>query len=135
MENGATLESVKNRLFDRLPMLEVLDHDSLQQRGSNLGVPGSFWIDDNNRPVAADAEAGRFTALDALRAEEQILALQKAGEQRIDLAPTAVRRAKAARTHEHVTRVGLHLRLHRVTHGPKIHMATGSSTCTTASSP
>src|SRR4030088_2051743 len=99
------LESVKNRLFDRLPMLQMLDDDSLKQLGSDLGVPGSFRIDDNDRPVGADTEAGRLAALYALGAEEQILTLQKAGEQRIDLAPSAVGRAEGARTYQHRRRV------------------------------
>ena len=93
------LESMKNRVFYRLSMLEVLNDDSLEQRGRNLGIPGSFRIDDNDRPIAADAEARRFAALNALRAEEQILALEQAGEQRIDLAPTTVGRAEIARTY------------------------------------
>src|ERR1700686_769657 len=126
---------MKNRLFDRIALLEVLHDDPLQQRRRDLGVPDSFRIDDNNRPIAADAEAGRLAAFDPLRTEEQTLAVQKAGEQRVDLAPTAVGRAEIARAYEHVTRVRLHLRLHSGTHEPKIHMATRSSTCTAASSP
>jgi len=97
------LEPVENGLSNRLAALEVLDDDSLEQRGRHLGIPDPFRINDNDRPVAADAEARRFTALDAVRAEEQILALQQAREQRIDLASTAVRRAETARTYEHVT--------------------------------
>ena len=48
---------MKNGLFDRIALLEVLHHDPLQQRGRDLGVPDSFRIDDNYRPLAADAVA------------------------------------------------------------------------------
>jgi hypothetical protein len=125
---------MKNRLFDRLPMLEVLDDDSLQQRRGDLGIPGSFRVHYNDRPVAADAEAGGLTALYAARAEEEILSLQKPGEQPIELAAPAIRRAEVAGAHEHVTSVRLHLRLLVAIHSAKIHLLTSPSTCTAVNS-
>src|SRR5450759_705551 len=132
---AAMLEPVKNRLIDRLPALEVLHDDSLQQRWCDLGVPDSFRIHHDDRSVAADAEAGSLAALHALRTKEQIFALEKLGEQQIELAPPAVGRAEVASAYEHVMGVRLHLRLLPVTHAAKIHTLACPSTCNAARSP
>jgi hypothetical protein len=119
MPAAGVLELMENSLSNRPAVPEVLYDDSLQQRRCNLGVPGSLRVHDNDWPVAADAETRRLTALDALRTEEQILALQKTGEQRIELAAPAIGRAETARTNEHVAGVRLHLRPDLVTHSER----------------
>ena len=56
---------MKNSLINWLPVLQVLDDDSLQQLGCDLGVPDSIRIHDDDRPVAADAETRSLAALHA----------------------------------------------------------------------
>ena len=90
MPVAGILELMENGLSNGLAVPEVLDDDSLQQSRRDLEVPGALRIHDDYRSVAADAEARSFTALDALRAEEQILSLQKLGEQQVELASAAV---------------------------------------------
>src|SRR6266550_4254170 len=119
---------MKNRLSNRFPVLEMLDHYSLQQLGRDLGIPNPFRVNDDDRPVAAHAEAGRLTTLHTLRSKEEILALQQLREQRIDLVAATVGRAEVTGAHEHVSGVPLHFRLLRVTHSEKIHMLTRAST-------
>src|SRR5258705_2070510 len=126
---------MEDSLFDRLPVLEVLDHDALQQRRRHFGIPDTLRIDDDDRTIAADAEARCLAALDALWTKEQILALQQVGKERVDLAPTTVGRAEAAGAHEYVARVGLHLRPSFVTHQEKIHVPMRAHTCTAVDSP
>ena len=74
------LEPVKNRLFNWLPAFQVLDYNSLEQLRCDVGVPDPFRIDDDDRTIAADAEAGSLASLYARGAEQQILALQQLGE-------------------------------------------------------
>lgn len=130
----AMLEPMKNGLLNRLPTLEVLDDDSLEQRGCDLRIPNAIRIHDDDRPIAAHSEARRLSALHSARAEEQVLSLQELGEQRVELASATVGRTEIARTHEYVTRILLHLRLLPFTHSAKIHMLTCSSTCTAVAS-
>jgi hypothetical protein len=113
---------VKDRLLDRFSVLEVLDDDSLQQRRRDLGVPDALRIYDDDRSVATHAEARGFTALHALGAKEQVLALEQLGEQRVELLSATIGRAEVARAHQHVMRVRLHLRLLRAIHSAKIHV-------------
>lgn len=129
------LEPMKYSLINWFPVLEVLDDNQFQERGCDLGVPDSFRIHDDDRPVATDTKAGGLATLHAPRTKEQIFALEKVGEQRIELASPAVGRAEVASAYEHVTGVRLHLRLFSVTHAAKIHMLSRSSTCTAAGSP
>jgi hypothetical protein len=125
---------MKNRLRNRFPVLEVLDHYSLQQLGRDLGIPNPLRVHDDDRPVAAHAEAGRLTTLHALRSKEQIFPLQQLREQGIDLASATIGRAEVAGAHEHMSGVPLHFRLIRITHSEKIHMLTHPSTCTAGNS-
>src|SRR3954467_9851711 len=111
----------------RLPMLQVLDHDALEERRRDAGVPHALRINDDDWPVAADAETRRFAAFHSLRAEQQIFPLQELRQQRIDLSPTASRGAKVARAHQHVTRVGLHLWTRCLAHSAKIAAAAQST--------
>jgi hypothetical protein len=71
-----TLELVKYSLFDRSPILQMLDNDSFQQVGRDVGVPDPIRIHDDDRSIAADAEAWRFSPLHAIRTKEKIFALQ-----------------------------------------------------------
>gem|GEM_PF-2526381 len=126
---------MKYSLINWPSAFQMLDNDSLQQCGRHSAIPDPVGIHDDDRPVATDTEAGCLTALHAPRTKEQIFALEKLGQQRIELASTAVGRAEVAGAYEHVTGVRLHLRLLPVTHPAKIHMLACSSTCTAASSP
>ncbi len=77
---SAMLEPMKNRLFYRPPILQVLDDDSLEQGHCDIGVPDTFWVHDDDRPVAADAKAGSLTPLHTRGSEQQVLTLQQLGE-------------------------------------------------------
>ena len=70
------LEPMKNRIFDWMPVLQVLNYNSLQELGSDVGVPDSLRVYDHDRSVTAHAEAWCFAALHAPGPEQQILALQ-----------------------------------------------------------
>src|SRR6266436_4043485 len=115
---------MKDRLFDRVSVLEVLDDDSLEQRRRDLGVPDAFRIHDDDRSVATHPKTRSFTALDALGAKKQVLALEQIAEQRVELSSATIGRAEVAGAYEHVMRVRLHLRLLPVNHSAKIHMLT-----------
>jgi hypothetical protein len=67
---------MKDRLFDGLPSLEMLDDDSLEKIRRHFGIPDALGIDDDDRPAAAHAEAGRLSTLNSVRPEKQILSLQ-----------------------------------------------------------
>ena len=75
------LETVEDSLINRVSMLEMLYHDALQQVRGHAGIPDAIRIHDDDGPCRADAEAWRFAALDALGAEEKILALEQLREQ------------------------------------------------------
>ena len=74
------LEPMKNRLFHGSSILQVFDDDSLEQLRRDVGVPDSFGINDDDRTVAADAEARCLASLHTRWSEQQILALQQLGE-------------------------------------------------------
>lgn len=106
-----TLEPMKNRLFNRSSVLQVLDDNSLQQLRRDVGVPDSFRVHHDDRAIAAHAEARSFTSLYAIRSEQKIFALQQLGESRIQFATTSVWRAEVAGADKNVVGVTLHLRL------------------------
>jgi len=85
----------------------MFDDDALEQRRSHATVPNTVGIYDDNRAAGTDAEAGCFAALYPIRPEEQSLTLEQCRQLRIELAPTTIRRAKPADTHEYVSRVRL----------------------------
>jgi hypothetical protein len=72
---------MEDSFVDRLSMLEVLDHDALEERRADLGIPNAFGIHDDDGTIAADAEARCLPSLHALWTEEQVLALQQVGEE------------------------------------------------------
>ena len=98
------------RVLHDAAVAEVLDDDALEERGSDSGVPDALGIDDDDRTAGADSEARSLAALDALGAEEKAFAFEKAGELRIQLAATLIRRAEAARADQHVTAIWIHPR-------------------------
>jgi thiosulfate/3-mercaptopyruvate sulfurtransferase len=114
---------MKNGFFDRPIVLEMLDDDAPQQIRSHLRVPDPFGIDHYDRPVAANAEAGSLAALDAMRAEEQALALQEIRQQRVQLTAASFRRAETPGADKDVPRVGLHSRPLFRSHRAKISIA------------
>jgi len=111
---------MKYVLIYRLALLEMLDHDSLEQLRGHPRIPDALRIHDDDRPVAADAEARCLAALHSLRSEEEILALQELREQRIDLPSAAARRAEVAGAYEYVARIRFHRRGPSLTHSAKI---------------
>jgi hypothetical protein len=94
---------MKHRLIYRLPILEVLDDDALEQGGSNSRIPNTFGINDDDRTFGAHTKARRLSTFDALRPEKEVLSLKKLREQRIDLSSAPIRRAEVSGTHEDVT--------------------------------
>lgn len=93
---------MKYRLVHYPPISQMLDHDSLQQRRGDAGIPDALGVDDDDRAASTDTQAGRLTALHAIGPEQQLFALQKRGEQIVELAPSAVRRAEATHAHQDV---------------------------------
>ena len=99
---------MENSVFHNSPVAKVLDHDALEQRGSDRGVPNALWIHDDDWPIAAHAEAGRLPALNATRPEQESLALQERWKQAIELTTALIGRAESPNAHEHVARVRVH---------------------------
>ena len=81
---------MEHRLLDYTPVAKMLDHDSLQQRGSNPRVPDSFGVHDHDRTIAAHAEAGRLTPLHAFRTEQESFTLQEGRQQAVELAAALI---------------------------------------------
>ena len=71
-----TLEPMKNRLFHGPAILQMLDDNSLEQLWSDVGVPDSLRVHDDDRATATNAEARGFASFHATRSEEQILPLE-----------------------------------------------------------
>jgi hypothetical protein len=81
---------MKNGVFYRPAVLQVLDDDSLEQVRRDPVIPDSFGIHDHDWSARAYTETGRFAAFNPPRSEEKIFALQKLGEQRINLTTPAI---------------------------------------------
>jgi hypothetical protein len=64
-------------LLDDASIAEVLHNDSFQETGIHVPIPDSLRVHDDNRPTAADTEAGRFASFDAAGAEEESFALEE----------------------------------------------------------
>jgi hypothetical protein len=86
----------------------MLDHDPLEERRAHLAVPHTFRINDDNGAPTTHTKAWRFAALDPRGAEEESLALEQTGEQRVQLATAPIGRAEATGTHQDVSRVRFH---------------------------
>ena len=71
------LQTKKHRLFDDLPVLEMLHDDALEELRCYTRVPDAFGINHYDRPASTHAKAGGFTALYTIWTEEQILSIQK----------------------------------------------------------
>jgi hypothetical protein len=81
---------MEDGLGNRFSTLQVLDYDSLQQSRRHSVVPHTVGIDDDDRTIAANTEAGRLSALHTMRAEEKVFTMQKLGQQGVELTPTRV---------------------------------------------
>src|SRR4029078_4055770 len=104
--------SVKDRFLDHSPVYQVLDDDSLEERGSDTGVPNTVRVYDDDRPTGADTETGRLSALHSVRPEEQSVTLKKGWQELIQLSPAVVGRAKSPDTDQQVPGIGVHSRKH-----------------------
>ncbi len=89
-------------------MFEVFDDDALQQGGRHPRVPDAFRVHHNDWPAFADTEARRLAPFHPVGAKQEPFALKESREQRIQLSPTTVGGAIAARAHEDVSRVRDH---------------------------
>ena len=96
------LEPMKNRVFYGSAVLQMLDDNSLEQMRSDVRVPDSLGVNDDDRTAAADAEARRFASLHAIRPEEEILAVQQLRESRIQLTTATIGRAEIPGADENV---------------------------------
>ena len=101
---------MEHRFLDDSAVAQVLEDDALKERGSDAGVPDAFGIDDDNRTAGADSQAWRLAALDAVGAEEEALALEKAGEMLVEFSTALTRRAEAACAHQHMAAIRIHQR-------------------------
>ncbi len=93
---------MKDGLLDWISMLEMLNHDALQQLGRHSSIPYAFRIHDDDGTGSTDTETRRLSPFHSLWPEEKIFALQKLGEQRVDLSAPAIRRAEIAGAHQYV---------------------------------
>lgn len=75
--NVVLLEPVEYRLLHGIPALQVLNDNSLEQLGSHSAIPYPVRVHDDDWTVGAYSEAGRFAALHAAGAKQQIFALEK----------------------------------------------------------
>ena len=55
----------------------MLDDDAFEKRRSDVAIPNSFRIHDDDRSMRTHAEAGRFAAFDSTRSEQQPFALEQ----------------------------------------------------------
>ena len=106
-----SLEPMEDCVLYRTPIFQVLDDYSLEQFRSHVRIPDSLWIHNHNRTAAAHSEARCLASFYAIRAKQQVLALQQVRESRIQFASTTIGRAEIAGADENVVRVTLHLRL------------------------
>jgi hypothetical protein len=102
--------SKEHRVANDIPVAQVFDDDPIEERRRDVAVPNAFGVHDDDRASGADAEAGRFTAFDSMRPEQQAFALEKRGKQAIELLAAPIRRTVSADTHENVPGVWLHQR-------------------------
>ena len=72
-------------------VFEMLHNDAFQKIGRHSGVPDTLWIDDEDRSIRADAEAGRLPAFYAVRPKEKTFPLEQPGQSRIQSAAAAFR--------------------------------------------
>ena len=59
------------------PISQMLDDDAFEKRRSDVGIPNSFRIHDDDRSTRTHAEARRFAAFDSTRSEQQPFALEQ----------------------------------------------------------
>ena len=71
------LELVKDGLLNRPSLLQMLDHNSLEQLRGDVPVPYTFRIDHNDGTSRTDPEAWSLSALYASRPEEEAFALEQ----------------------------------------------------------
>jgi hypothetical protein len=102
---------MEDRILNHFSPFQVLDHNALQKRRRDVGIPYSIRVNDDNRTSSAHAKAGCFSALDPVGPEEEPLALKQRSQVRVELPSTPVRRAKAPCADDDVTRVRLHDRI------------------------
>jgi hypothetical protein len=114
------LKTVKNCVVHWPAALQMLDYDSLEKFGGHPTVPHAVGVNDNDWAFAADTQAWSFSAFHSMRAKEKAFSVQEIGEKRIELAPSRVRRAKAAGTHKNVPGISLHSGLRTTGHCCKI---------------
>jgi hypothetical protein len=70
---------MKHCLVNRNSQLEMLDHDSFEEVGSDTAIPDAFWVHDHDRSLGAHAETRRLAALHTSWSEEEIFALEQLG--------------------------------------------------------
>ena len=72
---------MKDGLLHWPTSFEMLNDDSFEQLGRDTGIPHALRVDHDDGPAGADAQARRFATLHTCRTEEQLFALEEAGEQ------------------------------------------------------
>ena len=99
---------MEHRLFYGPPLFQMLDNNPLEQFRSDSGVPDTLGVDNNDRSAGTDAEAGSFAALHACWTEQEVFALEEAGQLRVEAATATLHGAKTARADDHVPPIRLH---------------------------
>jgi len=94
---------MEDRVRDWLPALQMLDHDSLKQSRSHSAVPDAIRINDDDRTITANAEAGRLSAFDTIGPEEKAFAVQQVRQQSVALTPERIGRTEISRAHQDVS--------------------------------
>jgi hypothetical protein len=93
---------MKDGLVDWISVLEMLYYDALQQLGRHSRIPHAFRIYDDDGTGGADTQTRRLATLHSLWPEEQIFALQKLSEQRVDLSAPTIGGAEIAGAHQYM---------------------------------
>jgi len=108
---------VEDSLRDRLAVTEVLSHYPFEQPEGHAAVPDALGIYDNHGTTRTHAQAGRFSPLHALRAEEESLPLEQTRKLLVQFPAFTFRRAEPAGADQHVPPVRVHSRQAR--HDPQ----------------
>ena len=82
---------MEHGIVDYPAIFQVLDDNPLQKLGRYSRVPDTLWINDDDRSIRADAEAGRLPAFYAVRPKEKTFPLEQPGQSRIQSAAAAFR--------------------------------------------
>lgn len=101
---------MEHGFFHHTTVAQMLDDDSLEQRGCYTAVPDTLRVHDDDGPAGTHAETRCFPSFDASGAEQEILALEERREKTVQRTAASVWGAEAAGADDDVPAVSLHAR-------------------------